>query len=203
MRPHPPGAAASAVRGCRLCPLRPGFGNPLPQGKATHGVGVRRSDWTGELGPVSFLRQPSGEGKVTVRRKHSDRGAAAVEMAIILPLLLLVIGGLVDFGRAYFTKVVITNAAREGARAAVVGAVNPAARATAAATGVSPPPTVLVSYSSLGATDCVTAPADTTVTVTVTTAAFNWIILQPALSLFGASGSLPSPLTATANMRCE
>lgn len=136
-----------------------------------------------------------------MRRKHSDRGAAAVEMAIILPLLLLVIGGLVDFGRAYFTKVVITNAAREGARAAVVGVPSPDLRATAAATGVSPPPTVSVSYSNPG--DCTTAPADTTVTVTVTTGAFDWIILQPALSLFGASSALPSPLSATANMRCE
>jgi Flp pilus assembly protein TadG len=122
-------------------------------------------------------------------------------MAILLPLLLLVIGGLVDFGRAYFTKVVITNAAREGARAAVVGA-DPYGRAAAAATGVSIVTPVSVVYSPTS-TDCAAATADTTVTVTVTTTAFTWIILQPALSLFGASGSLPSPLTATANMRCE
>ena len=37
-------------------------------------------------------------------------------MAIVLPMLLLVVGGLVDFGRAYYLNVVITNAAREGAR---------------------------------------------------------------------------------------
>ena len=45
-----------------------------------------------------------------------ERGAAAVEMAIVLPLLLLVIGGLVDFGRAFYLNSVITNASREGAR---------------------------------------------------------------------------------------
>ena len=51
---------------------------------------------------------------------RKERGAAAVEMAIVLPLLLLVVGGLVDFGRAYYINVVITNAAREGARVAVL-----------------------------------------------------------------------------------
>ncbi len=42
-------------------------------------------------------------------------------MAIVLPLLLLVVGGLVDFGRAYYINVVITNAAREGARMVAMG----------------------------------------------------------------------------------
>jgi hypothetical protein len=35
---------------------------------------------------------------------------------MVLPLLLLLIFGLVDFGRAYYTWLVVTNAAREGAR---------------------------------------------------------------------------------------
>ena len=53
-------------------------------------------------------------------RPWGDRGAAAVELALILPVLLLLIGGVVDFGRAFFAQVVITNAAQEGARAGVV-----------------------------------------------------------------------------------
>ena len=48
-----------------------------------------------------------------------ERGAVAVEMAIILPLLLLVVGGIVDFGRLLFTQNIVTNAAREGARSVV------------------------------------------------------------------------------------
>lgn len=35
---------------------------------------------------------------------------------MVLPLLLLLIFGLVDFGRAYYTWLVVTNSAREGAR---------------------------------------------------------------------------------------
>ncbi len=53
-------------------------------------------------------------------RPWGDRGAAAVELALILPVLLLLIGGIVDFGRAFFAQIIITNAASEGARAGVV-----------------------------------------------------------------------------------
>ena len=56
---------------------------------------------------------------LTMRRR--DRGAVAVEMAIILPLLLLVVGGIVDFGRLLFTQNIVTNAAREGPRARALG----------------------------------------------------------------------------------
>lgn len=42
-------------------------------------------------------------------------GQAIVEMVLVLPLLLLLIVGAMDFGRLFFTKIVITNAAREGA----------------------------------------------------------------------------------------
>src|SRR6478735_6148570 len=72
---------------------------------------------------------------MSLRTKRLERGAAAVEMALVLPVLLLFIGGIVDFGRAYFTQVVLANAAREGARAAVVGA-DPIVRANAATTGI-------------------------------------------------------------------
>lgn len=65
------------------------------------------------------------------RALRSERGAAAVEMALMLPVLILLIGGIVDFGRAYYTQIMLTNAAREGARAAVVLA-DPVARAAAA-----------------------------------------------------------------------
>ena len=40
-----------------------------------------------------------------------------VEFALILPLLLLVLGGIIDFGRAYQQQIMLTNAAREGAKA--------------------------------------------------------------------------------------
>ena len=47
-------------------------------------------------------------------------GAAAVEFALVLNLLLLLLMGMIDFGHAWFLRQVITNASREGARAGVV-----------------------------------------------------------------------------------
>ena len=46
----------------------------------------------------------------------ADRGASAVELAIVLPVLLLVLGGIIDFGLAFTTQMAVTQAAREGAR---------------------------------------------------------------------------------------
>ncbi|MDH3606693.1 MAG: pilus assembly protein [Acidimicrobiia bacterium] len=48
--------------------------------------------------------------------RKSDRGAAMVEFAIIAPLLLLVVFGIIEFGRAYNAQNSLTHAAREGAR---------------------------------------------------------------------------------------
>jgi Flp pilus assembly protein TadG len=49
---------------------------------------------------------------------RSERGANLVEMAIVVPLLLILIVGIADVGRAFHTYTILTNAAREGARAA-------------------------------------------------------------------------------------
>lgn len=48
------------------------------------------------------------------------KGAVVVEMAIILPLLLLIVLGIFEFGRAMFITNTLNNAARYGARLAVV-----------------------------------------------------------------------------------
>lgn len=51
-------------------------------------------------------------------RRKSERGANLLEMAIVTPILLLLLAGVVDLGRAFYSYVVIANAAREGARVA-------------------------------------------------------------------------------------
>jgi TadE-like protein len=47
-------------------------------------------------------------------------GQSLVEMAMVLPVLTFLTFGLVDFGRAYYFQVSVTNAAREGARTAIL-----------------------------------------------------------------------------------
>jgi Flp pilus assembly protein TadG len=56
----------------------------------------------------------------TDTRRRGERGAALLEAAITIPLILLVSVGIFEFGRAYQTQQVLTNAAREGARLAVL-----------------------------------------------------------------------------------
>ena len=50
------------------------------------------------------------------RALKSDKGAAAVEFAIILPLLLLLILLMIDFGRLFFIEISLNSASREAAR---------------------------------------------------------------------------------------
>ena len=52
-----------------------------------------------------------------MKRWRGQAGSNLVEMALVSPLLLLLVFGIVDFSLALFNKAVITNAAREGARA--------------------------------------------------------------------------------------
>jgi len=53
-------------------------------------------------------------------RRGNTTGASAIEFAIILPVLLLVLFGIVEFSIIFYDKAVITNASREGARAGIV-----------------------------------------------------------------------------------
>jgi hypothetical protein len=54
------------------------------------------------------------------RALESERGAELIEMAVVLPVLLLVIMGVVDFGFLFQRYVVLTNAVMEGARVATL-----------------------------------------------------------------------------------
>jgi Flp pilus assembly protein TadG len=56
----------------------------------------------------------------SMRWRRDDRGTALMEMAFTLPLLLLISVGIIEFGRAFQTWQILTNAAREGARVAVL-----------------------------------------------------------------------------------
>jgi Flp pilus assembly protein TadG len=61
-----------------------------------------------------------------VSQARDERGQSAVEVALLIPLLLLIVLGLIDLSRAYGVKTAATNAARE---AALYAARDPQARA--------------------------------------------------------------------------
>jgi Flp pilus assembly protein TadG len=142
----------------------------------------------------------------------SERGAELIEFALVFPLLLLLVLGMVDFGFLFQRYEVLTNAAREGARIAVLPGYTTAdvqARVCnyiqgggVAVTGTCPSPTNPV----------ISAPADVTialpsgatlsakrVTITYTN---SYLFIGPIASLFGANLSTV-PITTVAIMRDE
>ncbi len=56
-----------------------------------------------------------------MNQKH-ERGAAAVELALILPIILTLLFGIIEFGRAYNASIIVTHAAREAVRKVALGA---------------------------------------------------------------------------------
>jgi Flp pilus assembly protein TadG len=54
------------------------------------------------------------------RRRRPGRGQALAEFALVLPILLLVLGGIADFGFALYSRLTLIGSAREGARWAVI-----------------------------------------------------------------------------------
>ncbi len=68
---------------------------------------------------------------------HRPWGQALVEFALVFPIFLIIVVGLVDVGRAVFAQNTLTNAAREGARTAIVNQDVATVRARTAAQAIS------------------------------------------------------------------
>lgn len=136
----------------------------------------------------------SREDSSTGRR--AERGTALIEFTLILPLLLVLTVAAVDFGRAFFVKNILEQAAREGVRLRAVTSsadsalVRDRVNQVAAASGVS------VSRLEIGGPD----PARQ-VWVKVT-ADFSWIF-PGVFNMFGANFTNPMPIRGEAWMRNE
>ena len=162
------------------------------------------------LATDSMASEPSGSPDV--RRcagLAGERGQALLETALILPLILLVSVSIFEFGRAYQTLQVLTNAAREGARLAILPSSTPSdvqSRVTAylqaGQLANSNNATVSVNQNvsiSIGAT----AAAASLVTVNYP---FSFMVLNPVAKLVvngSTLGGAPLTLTASAEMRNE
>jgi hypothetical protein len=74
----------------------------------------------------------------TMKRTDRERGAVALEMALVLPVLLLILIGILEFGRVMNVQVSLTQAAREGARHAAIHYDDGTLNVTGAALGAAP-----------------------------------------------------------------
>ena len=71
-----------------------------------------------------------------MRGRNAERGSAAVEFALILPVLVVLVFGIAEFGRIYHVQTTVSGAAREGVRSmALTG--NPSTARSAAKTAAS------------------------------------------------------------------
>ncbi len=134
--------------------------------------------------------------KVCGSYRKKRRGAAAVEFAVVAPVFFLFVFGIIEYGRMVMVQQVITNASREGARAAVLdGATNTSVQA------------VVTQYLSAGSV------SGATITITPTNPAdalFGDPVTVSVDILFSQVSWLPSPmylggttLSATTVMRRE
>jgi Flp pilus assembly protein TadG len=131
--------------------------------------------------------------------RKRQRGAAAVEFALVLPIFLLLVMGAIDWGWYFFIDQVVTNCAREGARAGTVLAPPPtstAAQGIAAAKAASEAFLVKVNFAKQGVVATSTT-VDGTDAIQVT-------VTYPAGSLTGLlSNLMPANARATAVMRWQ
>ena len=121
-----------------------------------------------------------------------------VEFAILLPVLLLLLFGIIDFGRALNAQITITQAAREGARLDALNQPNVVSRTQAAAVGLSAVGVTVVTSCPPGAGPGVNADVKVSYPFTFVTP------IGAIASFFGGSG-VGSPITLTAEgvMPCE
>jgi hypothetical protein len=117
----------------------------------------------GHSSPAVFASAPHAAGRQGGKSPAQQRGAAVVEFALILPILLGLLVGGIDASLALYDKAVITNASREGARAGIVArkpqltdaqirqVVNQYAQSALVSLGANPAqPTVTIQKGSLG-----------------------------------------------------
>lgn len=125
---------------------------------------------------------------------HKEKGAAAVEAAILLPVLLLLLFGVMEFAYAFHTQITLTNAARDGVRVMAITNNPDRAREAATAAASTLNPGLVASNFSPAPTTCPTGTAGTTTSRTTFT-------IQYELStLTGIAG--PFTMTGKGTMRC-
>lgn len=129
-----------------------------------------------------------------MRRFHSgEEGAAALEFALVLPMLIMLVMGIAEFSRAYHAKEKLQYAVREGARELAINkdSANAIAVTVDRASGLNPPLTS-AGVTASGCAGAITATSTATVTATYS--------LAYHIPLWG-SGTWA--LSATGVMRCN
>jgi Flp pilus assembly protein TadG len=137
------------------------------------------------------------------RTRRREGGAAAVEFALVIPLFLVLVMGAVDYGYYFFAEQVVTNAAREGARAGtLVPIAGSAATGAEQATATANARTAAQTYLGKGGVTCAGGSTTATVATVNLSPAIQVVITCPYAGLTGFNRSvLPTRISALAAMR--
>lgn len=131
------------------------------------------------------------------KKLRSETGAVAVEFALVLPILLMLVLGIFEFGRAFNMQVSLSEAAREAARYAAIHQSDTGYNNSAAQdAGVAAAPTVGLSRGNVAIAFTGSAPCTVNVTVSYST---PWMTGLPAL-VPGMPGDLS--ISGKSVMRC-
>ncbi|WP_430332001.1 TadE/TadG family type IV pilus assembly protein [Rhodococcus sp. ACT016] len=131
-----------------------------------------------------------------MKRFRSDSGAAAVEFALVVPILITLVLGIIEFGRGYNVQNAVSAAAREGVRVMAIKKDASAARTAAQGAGVFSPAItdaeICIRISGAQGCSATTCPSGSTVTLTIS---------YPLEYMTGLFPGKPT-LTGTGVMRC-
>ncbi|QCU77506.1 pilus assembly protein [Citricoccus sp. SGAir0253] len=130
--------------------------------------------------------------------EERERGAAAVEFALVVPVLLAIVLGIIEFGMIFNAQIQVTAAARDAARVVSITDEPATAMGDAVNVALASAPTVPIAPASVNiavvpaGTAANPCPAGSEVTVTINHS------VDSLTGLFGAA----TPLTGTGVMRC-
>lgn len=133
-----------------------------------------------------------------VFRTGSDRGAAAVEFALVLPLLLLIVLGIIDFGRAYNMQIALSQGAREGVRVLALNG------STTDATARTEQAAYPVTGIGISMTTCPVPALPTDDALVAATRTYDYITpIQGILALMGLDSLATPVIEGRGRMRCN
>jgi Flp pilus assembly protein TadG len=141
-----------------------------------------------------------------MKRPRSEKGAALIELAIVMPALMIIFGGIAESGLLFRAFEVTTNAAREGARLAALPGNEldnyaiPKARVSAYLldAGLTGPSTVVVTPETVPLGTLTANGARVTVTYT-----YNCLFLGPVLGLINGTFASTITLESSTLMRIQ